>query len=206
MKTKVFAVGLAIFLMLGFALFAKAQSCPSMLFFCQDSKPWGPKPLGFCSKSVGEIGCAMTSVTMMIRFFDPGSRVDPEKLNNWLKNNNGYSGCDIIWKRAADYSNRMFYITTHYTSSLKTLDNYLSANHPVVIEVRNSSGGQHFVVALYKYNGNYYIHDPCCSNGAGINLRKYKNKIYRIFVYGLTPGAPSKNQKIATTWANMKKR
>ena len=192
--------------MLGSVLFARAQSCPSMLFFYQGDDRWDEDYLGSCNFMIEDKGCAVTSVAMILRYYDNRSGADPGALNSWLKKNNGYSGCDIVWGRAADFSNRVFYITRHYTTSLKKLDNYLNANHPVVIEVRNSSGGQHFVVALYKYNGNYYIHDPCCKNGAGINLRKYNNKIRRIIVYALTPGAPSKNQKIAATWANMKKR
>ena len=185
-----------------------AQHCPSVPFFSQHPKPWGPKPLGLCSKSISDIGCAMTSVAMMIGYLDYRSGVDPLKLNNWLKNNNGYEeGCDINWIRAADYSSKVAFEDIRDTTNLSYLDKWMNKYRPAIVKVKNpSTGGPHYVVVLYKYAGKYYIHDPGTNQGFHLSLDKYGNKISRVVAYCSANRAPSKNQKIATTWANMKKR
>ena len=60
----------------------------------QCDSAWGSNGLGVsgCGETICSVGCAMTSVAMMLN-----DGKNPGSLNSWLKNNGGYSGCLIVW-------------------------------------------------------------------------------------------------------------
>lgn len=146
---------------------------------------------------------------MVFKYY--GANVDPLKLNVWLTRNNGYRyGCEIIWRRAADYSTRVLFETARNTGSLASMNRYLDNHQPVIAKVYEPRYGYHYVVVICRWGSNYYIQDPRDRSPSCKSLRTYGNRIYKIIVYASScRRAPKKNagQKklAATTWAEIKK-
>lgn len=131
---------------------------------------------GVCN-TIGKCGCAVTSVVMVLRNFGitqgiDGIDVNPESLNNWLKNQNdnvygsGYNfGGNINWKAIEKYSGGHLIFNpgkiTYKDTNL--LNQYLeSGNKLPILNVKGTSQPNgHFVVATNKLSdNNYEIKDP----------------------------------------------
>jgi hypothetical protein len=62
----------------------------------QCDSAWANQQLGFCSLTICQAGCAMSSVAMILS--TKGAWYNPGQLDSWLSNNGGYAnGCDIYW-------------------------------------------------------------------------------------------------------------
>ena len=70
---------LAIWLLLVIML---SQASLAVPFFSQHKSPWSGDPMGSSSCTIGDCGCAMVDVAMILKH--AGADVDPKKLNIWL--------------------------------------------------------------------------------------------------------------------------
>ncbi len=133
----------------------------------QYSLPWGPLTYDH-SKSVpptiSRWGCALTSAAMILQYH--GSTLTPEGLNDWLKQNNGYTGNGIVkWASISTFSmqdtntaNLEFTYPAYSETLLKT---ELGNNRPVFIKLENVPyGGNHFITAKGFNNSDIFINDP----------------------------------------------
>ncbi len=76
---------------------------PMGYFFSQRDPRWKDDPVGVSGATVGEIGCAMTSVAMVLKFY--GIETDPGLLNAWLSTYDGYTADGrIYWTKTNEYS------------------------------------------------------------------------------------------------------
>ncbi|MBE7158833.1 MAG: hypothetical protein INR62_10460, partial [Rhodospirillales bacterium] len=71
----------------GGCYFVRRVELPVDLFLQGDPK-WGHDPLGNSVHNLGQVGCAMTSAAMVMRFY--GVDTDPGRLNVYLRENGGY--------------------------------------------------------------------------------------------------------------------
>jgi len=147
----------------------------------QDAR-WKNIKLGFSNDStIGVYGCALTSVCMWLSGF--GYPETPDKLNEKLKQRNGYQQDAIVWSAvSAIYPNVKFkslIICTDANAPIDLIAASIASGQPVILEVDNSpkAGLQtHWVVAYAKVGKDFLILDPWPNppeQGNDISLMRY---------------------------------
>lgn len=151
---------------------------PAAAFYSQRDPAWSGQQLGGCVDTIGQSGCAITCVAMLMAWESgSGSDPNPPQLNTWLTQHGGYSsGCYLNWEIAEDYD--LENTGLEFAGSVpgvpdqwSYIDNELDAAsfRPVMVEVdgtpATSAWVQHFVV-VYARSGasgdphSYLILDP----------------------------------------------
>ena len=160
----------------------------------QTDKPWNTQvydganfwsPL---SKTINSWGCALTSYTMVLKYFGinklpNGTILDPGTLNTWLKSNNGYidgknSGylnplaISSLSHQAIKINKITAFDGLEYSRVASTnnipLISELNNNHPVILEELG-----HFIVATGITANSFSINDPYYNNRT--DLTYYSN-------------------------------
>ena len=114
-------------------------------------------------RTIGYEGCALTSAAMVLSYYggiQNGSNVNPDVLNDWLKNQPiGYVGGSVNWFAVQRYANEVMNINLHYRGRDRRDDdllrNRLCSGEPMILEL---SG--HFVVARGNVDRSWLINDP----------------------------------------------
>ena len=124
---------------------------------------WASLTLGSSGKTIKQIGCLTTSIAMT-ESYRRGITVIP----TYIRNNSSYtSDGSIYWP-----SN---YITSTNTNYLSTVYNLLKSGKPVLIGLKTSNGGQHWVVITGFTGGNtlglgnFIVNDPGSSTRTRLN-------------------------------------
>jgi hypothetical protein len=152
--------------MLGSPIGAAADSSMSIAVMGQQEAAWAGAPLGTsASESIGSAGCAITSVTMMLRYY--GMDTDPGAFNAWLTANGGYAYDDqLIWDGVTRYSGGRVTFSGWLGPDLGVIGAELDAGRPVVAEVRLGVN-QHFVLLTgYTTEGGIELNDPWFGDSA----------------------------------------
>ncbi len=111
-------------------------------------------------------GCAMSSGAMLLKA--NGVNVNPGQLNSWLKNNAGYSGCNVLWTSVDNYPGSTMTWYGSATYSLSIIKSEIDAGNPVIAHVNRSTPCAHFLV-IYGYTGSgtsasdFLVSDPASS-------------------------------------------
>ena len=150
---------------------AVADSSMTIAVMGQQDGAWAGAPLGSsATDSIGSAGCAITSVTMMLRYY--GMNTDPGAFNAWLTANGGYAFDDqLIWDAVTSYSAGRVAFSNWLGPDLGPIDGELDAGRPVVAEVR-LGGNQHFVLLTgYSTEGGLEINDPWFADSVSFNDR-----------------------------------
>ena len=137
-------------------------------FFRQIWEPWGKQNLGFSNDVIENNGCALTSLAMVFKYY--GVDTDPGRLNDWLKENNGYMGTSsIMWSKAVELSggNIKYLGMENYqgTADIEKINWMLDSGCPVIARM-NYKGTNHYVVISGRSDFTYYINDPWYENPA----------------------------------------
>jgi len=159
------------------------------------------KPYPSCGWLIEDCGCAITSATMIARYYDiteaQGADVNPETINEWLRDNNGYQNGDVNWVSMARFTDwRMKYEKTDQnTNNLALLDGKLNNHQPVIAKANSGRGGidrQHFFVIDEKLSSTYSVKDPSWYNTKTLNegisdnsqhIRNYENGFDGLRIY-----------------------
>jgi len=127
------------------------------VFYSQRDPKWASDPLGTCRTTIGDKGCALTSAAMLLRAAG-ATDVTPKTLNRWLTENQGYlKGCEIIWKRVADYDGAqgLEWVGTGSLTTPENLKRMLDQGMLVIAFSRRFK--QHWVVIRgYEGKGNQW--------------------------------------------------
>ena len=145
---------------LGSQVGAAADSSMTVAVMSQQDGAWAGAPLGSSSTdTIGSAGCAITAVTMMLRYY--GMNTDPGAFNSWLTANGGYAYDDqLIWDAVTRYSNGRVAFSGWLGPDVGVIRGELDAGRPVVAEVRLGAN-QHFVLITgYTDDGGVVINDP----------------------------------------------
>ena len=145
---------------------AAADSSMSIAVMGQQDAAWAGAPLGTsATESVGSAGCAITAVTMMLRYY--GMNTDPGAFNAWLTANGGYAYDDqLIWDAVTRYSGGRVAFSGWLGPDLGAIQAELDAGRPVVAEVRLGAN-QHFVLLTgYTTEGGILMNDPWFADSA----------------------------------------
>jgi len=139
-----------------------------------------------CGSTIAGCGCAITSMVMLGRFYDidigiDNSNTDPGKINDWLNNNQGYSGPNLYWSKAVEYlgyvdggtNKKMARLSFDYyneSSASSLIDDYIDNSKPIV--ARSDAYGHYFVIdGKLKINNvdTYTVKDPYWYNTKTLN-------------------------------------
>ena len=145
-------------------------------YYKQDDSRWVNTTIGISGSSLGDYGCAITSVAMVLT--ENGISITPKQLAKA-----SIYAWDLIYWPKKWGSITCVNCPPRHTSSFDwfRLDRELGAGNPVIIFVKaDGRGAGHYVVVHHKANdGRYIVHDPLF--GANIYLdstRVYLSNLY----------------------------
>jgi hypothetical protein len=141
-------------------ILAAADNSMTIPALSQQDGIWTGALLGTSpTETIGSAGCAITAVTMMLRYY--GIDTDPGSFNAWLAGNGGYAFDDqLIWGAVTTYSGGRVAFSGWFGQDLGLIKRELDAGRPVVAEVQ-LGGNQHFVLLTgYRSDNGFAINDP----------------------------------------------
>lgn len=160
LRSAALAAAIAVATALGSQVAASADTSMSIAAMGQQDDAWAGAPLGSsATETIGSAGCAITAVTMMLRYY--GMNTDPGAFNAWLTANGGYAFDDqLVWDAVTAYSGGRVAFSGWIDPDVGIIDGELDAGRPVVAEVR-LGGNQHFILLTgYTQDGGIVINDP----------------------------------------------
>jgi len=141
-------------------------------YFAQDSGPWAQacinfNKIGCTGGTMSKYGCFITSIAMLLRFY--GNPITPANLVN---DSDIFYGIDLSAPTVVKKYGLKCYAGCDGTQwgnfNGNTVDDYLiNKQKPVIIGIKASGGGTHFVLAIGKIGNNYYVLDPIYSVSQG---------------------------------------
>ena len=138
--------------------FAHRLELPVPLFL-QGDPAWGHAPLGRSVHTMGQVGCAVTSTCMILKYY--GIDTDPGRMNDFLRDHGGYTeDNDLIWEGPATLAPTQVRHVYEDLPSYYLIDSNLRNQNPVIVRLRLKSGITHFVVVMGKDGFDYLIRDP----------------------------------------------
>ncbi len=126
-------------------------------YYSQRDSRWASEDIGKTNSKMADWGCAVASIAMS--FTKLGATVTPGTLAN---KNSLFDRDLIIWPDAwSSETIKRSSSIAHGNIDWKTIDEELKNDNPVIVYIKRSSGGGHYVVIHTKDNkGRYVVHDP----------------------------------------------
>lgn len=139
-----------------------------LVYYSQQDPQWKADKLGFGSQpsdTIGYIGCALTSVAMVLS--GHGYTVTPKILNQKLQGVNGFAGSGIRWHSVTQLYPQMrlnSIIKCNDTPApLELIDAALAAGQPAIVCVDSTPAPgllTHYVVLIARKGNDYLMLDP----------------------------------------------
>lgn len=130
--------------------------------YYQTDSRWKNERLGGSRYTIGDSGCAITSIAMVFTYHN--EKVNPEKLADVSSfTNQGYIDWDSATKK---FDMDLVEKTNHFSGSIDfdDLEDYIDDDRPVIVYIRAGSkyGPGHYVVVhgYDKKNKDFVVHDP----------------------------------------------
>jgi hypothetical protein len=136
--------------------------------FRQSDPLWANDSLGPSTiDTLGSAGCAVASCAMVLASY--GIDTDPQRLNDFLKGNNGFTPeAWLKWEVAARCAPTAVKFCYEDDPSFQLIDENLARGNPVIIRLRYPGGITHFVVVCGKDGYDYLIVDPGSRSNRGV--------------------------------------
>lgn len=137
--------------------------------FKQNDSRWASIKLGSYGKNIGQIGCALTCLSMT-ESYRTGTIVYPSEMKNKLSFSADGS---LYWPTR--------YVHNYNSGYLSTMKSILDSGRPVILCAKTTGGSTHFVVVTgYRNNGSlsaddFYINDP------GSKTRDTLNELFNVY-------------------------
>jgi len=138
-----------------------------LVYYSQQDPKWKQDILGFGDPgdTIGYVGCALTSVAMLIS--GHGFIETPKTLNQKLKNVNGFASAGMRWGSVSQIYpqiNMKSFISCASTDApLAQIDASIAAGQPVIVMVDSTPApglSTHWVVLYAKEGSDYLMLDP----------------------------------------------
>jgi peptidase C39-like protein len=171
LRPAVLAAAIALTAALSNPMGASADSAIEIAPMSQQDGAWAGARLGTSpTESIGSAGCAITAVTMMLRYY--GINTDPGVFNAWLTANGGYAWDDqLIWNAVTTYSAGRVSFSGWLGTDVPVILAELDAGRPVVAEVQ-LAGNQHFVLLTgWSAATGLQINDPWFGDSIPLGAR-----------------------------------
>lgn len=128
-------------------------------FYRQTDRRWADEVIGGSGERFAHVGCTVSCVAMA--FGALGIEADPLALNDFLKENGGYTARGyLIWAASERYTEGKAELTSIGPASYEILDQNLEAGNPGIVKVTLPSGIPHWVLVVGKDGYEYLAHDP----------------------------------------------
>jgi len=156
--------------------------------FAQNDPRWAEAKLGDTPGTLGAEGCAVASAAMVLASY--GADVDPGRLNEHLRGNEGYTGRGwLYWEKASTYPPAVAEHVYEDDASHFLIDWNLLRGNPVIVRLRYPSGVTHFVVIVGKSGREYLVRDPGAGHARGLYfLSEFGSPIEALRFYEKLPG------------------
>jgi len=149
--------------------------------FAQADARWRGDLLGPTSNTLGAEGCAVTSAAMVLAFH--GMNVDPQRLNHFLTQSNGYTERGWLhWEAAAEYEQGKVRHAYEDLPSYRLIDWNLIKGNPLIVRIRRPEGGTHFVLVVGKEGWDYIAQDPGVG-GRIVRLSEFNSDVEALRFY-----------------------
>lgn len=150
--------------------FLKALEAPVFPFYSQRDDPWKDDKLGFGNTTIGQYGCVITSMAMMLSHA-MNAEITPPLVNEGMvrvKGFTGENGNEVLWAYLARAFPAIQFISyNHYeTTAAPTdyIDAALSHGDYIIVRVdhnlNTSDVDDHFILITGGNEDQYTIHDP----------------------------------------------
>jgi hypothetical protein len=145
--------------------FQRVELAVPQLF--QGDERWHHDYLAATDGTIGEEGCAITSIAMIFQFY--GIDTDPQRLNWFLDTNGGYTPEGwVYWEKAALIAPDRVKHIYEDLPSYYLIDSNLARGNPVIVKLKLPDGVTHFVVIAGKEGWDYLIRDPSGNGVKGV--------------------------------------
>ncbi len=184
-----------------------AYSAGSYKTWLQYDSRWGSKTLGSCGDTMSEIGCAVTSIAMLV--VHSGSKSEssfnPGTLCDYLSKNGGFDSYgNIYWGAVTGmvssftFEKRASFSSSTKSTITKEINNYINQGYYIILSVNNDA---HWVAVDTVSNGEVLMMDPAQNSTNKLFSRYDASGIYQARLYkgknapNKTPGStPSSTQ------------
>lgn len=140
--------------------------------FSQRDSRWANVPLGFGTGTIGQYGCTMTSLTMLLN--SKGANLTPLQVNQIMKDKGGFSGNLVWWSKLPQCFPQLTKVGVPVAYDNTQVKNLIDKGYPVIVNVDGSPIGapDHWVLFV----GDQTMLDPW--DGKGKPTSSYKVKKY----------------------------
>lgn len=149
--------------------------------FAQADARWRLDRMGESPGTLGAEGCAVTSVAMALAYY--GMSVDPQRLNGFLSQYNGYTERGwLYWEAAAEFEPGKVRHVYEDLPSYRLMDWNLLKGNPLIVRIRPFGRGTHFVLLVGKQGWEYVAQDPG-SGGRKVPLSTFESPVEALRFY-----------------------
>ncbi len=136
-------------------------------WYSQGDSRWDKTRLGYGRDSIGNSGCVLSCLSMLLNAEASNPRVTPDRLNDWLRKNGGYAGNLMRWQVPGqiDGSGPGLELVSQIDkgNDWKYLSEELDKGHKVIVKVSGRSS--HWVLVVdrdgpFDQASSYIINDP----------------------------------------------
>jgi len=137
-------------------------------YYQQRDARWADDKVGGSEESLARVGCTVCCLAMGLDHH--GVKVAPKELNNYLKENDGYTTRGWLkWDLVSKISEGKVALDYVGDPSFERIDTALKNGQPVIAKVFINRAVPHWVLIVGKEDAEYLIRDPL---GDGENLRR----------------------------------
>ena len=145
--------------------------------FKQCDSRWGSNQIGTSSKTICQVGCLMSSMSMVLndchKTLDGGAAANPGTFNTWLKGHGGYvSGNLYVWGAVQPLGLSF----VGFSSSDADIKSHFDQGHAVILNVNK---GGHYVLMTGHSASGYSVNDPGFNKSSYTNAEVVKAGIYK---------------------------
>ena len=116
--------------------FISRVELPVPLFQQGGDTPWAHTPVGRSVHTIGQVGCAVASVSMIFKYY--GIDTDPGRLNAFLLDHSGYTeDNDMIWEGPPQMAPTQVKHVYEDLPSYYLIDSNLRRGNPVIVRIRS---------------------------------------------------------------------
>jgi hypothetical protein len=143
-------------------------------YYSQKDSRWGDKKIGNSKTLMKSYGCAVTAVSMVFR--EKGASINPGSMASQK-----IFYYDLIkWPATWSPGIKLVSSSSHGNIKWSTVDAEIKKGNPVIVYIKRSRGGGHYVVVTGKDNKDYIVHDPYF--GANLYLNTSKSLVGKLGV------------------------
>jgi hypothetical protein len=147
--------------------------------YLQTDPRWADDKVGGSGEKMRAVGCTLCCVSMALQYC--GFAIDPGRLNELLKENNGYTRRGWIrWFAVSKLVDDKISVKIPGKPSAEIIDSTLSSGRPVIAKVMIRPSVPHWVLIVGKEDGEYLIKDPLGNGSRLEKLSKYKSGVCSI--------------------------